>query len=183
MSMLFHKIKIKATTKYKKKKRNINTEVEGGAERGEGGVAVMAGAKNQHANKTKGETEVRPEMFNAHCLRVKCRMGGWHSLGGGKGVQADTGLCGRDCSTRTGPWRLFCLFVLFFFCFFLFDFYFWCLHIFADQASQRQGALWACGRRLRWQLGEGSRKQGEGSRHWCGCWTWLWLCPAVMFNT
>lgn len=85
---------------------------------GKGEWQLWTGAKNQHANKTKGETEVRPEMFNAHCLRVKCRMGGWHSLGGGKGVQADTGLCGRDCSTRTGPWRLFCLFYFFsvFFC-------------------------------------------------------------------
>lgn len=118
MSMLFHKIKIKPTTTIKN--RNINTEVEGGAERGEGGVAVMDGAKNQHANKTKGETEVRPEMFNAHCLRVKCRMGGWHSLGRGKGVQAGTGCVGGTAAPVLDRGDFFvCLFYFFlFFCFF-----------------------------------------------------------------
>lgn len=83
-------------------------------------MAVMAGAKNQHANKTKGETEVRPEMFNAHCLRVKCRMWVARVAGGGEGVGCARwhGVCGRRCSTRSGPWRLF-LFVLFFFLFFV----------------------------------------------------------------
>lgn len=132
----------------------------------------MAGAKNQHANKTKGETEVRPEMFNAHCLRVKCRM--WVALVAGVGGRR------RSCTLARGVWAalqhpqwtvatFFCLF--YFFSCFLFDFYFWCLHIFADQASQRQGALRACGRRLR--LGEGKGKRGTGAGavagRGCGC--------------
>lgn len=75
----------------------------------------MAGAKNQHANKTKGETEVRPEMFNAHCLRVKCRM--WVARVGGWGRR-------RLCTLARGVWAALqhpqwtvatFLFVLFFF--------------------------------------------------------------------
>lgn len=86
---------------------------------GKGEWQLWTGAKNQHANKTKGETEVRPEMFNAHCLRVKCRMGGWHSLGGGKGVQAGTGCVGGTAAPALDRGDFFvCLFYFFsvFFC-------------------------------------------------------------------
>lgn len=76
----------------------------------------------------------------------------------------------RLCKLARGVWEALqhpqwtvatffvCLF--YFFLLFLFDFYFWCLHIFTDQASQRQGALWACGRRLKRELEEGRGELG-----------------------
>lgn len=84
-------------------------------------------------------------------------------------MHAGTGCVGGAAAPAVDRGDFFCLFY-FFFCF-LFDFYFWCLHIFADQASQRQGALWACGWRLR--LGEGKGKRGTGAGavagRGCGC--------------